>query len=104
MPKKTDFYRLSRPVQDRFAAATRRAAPPAPLLFEAAPRTRVWAFLGAGGGLIVGAIAFLEIRWGNLARGPPIPKGGVLRVGRGLFRAPPYLGPAAVAPPRPLGD
>ncbi len=38
-PRKVDFYRLPRPVQDRFAAATRRSAPPAPLLYAQAPRT-----------------------------------------------------------------
>jgi hypothetical protein len=67
MPKRVDFYRLPRPVQDRFAAATRRAAPPAPLLFEPAARNRVWAYLGAS--LVLGAIAvaLLGSGWGNVA-------------------------------------
>lgn len=66
MPKKTDFYRLSRPVQDRFAAATRRTAPPAPLLFEPAPRTRVWAFLGASAAFAVAALVLLRAGWGEV--------------------------------------
>jgi len=58
MPQKIDFYRLSRPMQDRFAAATRRSAPPAPLLFDPAPRTRAWGYLGASA-VFVAAVAIL---------------------------------------------
>jgi hypothetical protein len=90
MPKKTDFYRLPRPVQDRFAAATRRAAPPAPLLFERAPRTRVWAFLAAGGGLTVLAIVLLEVGWGNVGSALAIHKAGMLGVDVALFGAAVY--------------
>ncbi|MGH7436903.1 MAG: hypothetical protein ACRENE_14620 [Polyangiaceae bacterium] len=97
MPKKTDFYRLPRPVQDRFAAATRRAAPPAPLLFEPAPRTRVWAFLGAGGGLTLFAIVLLEVGWGNVASALSIHKAGMLGVDAFLFAAAAYCVLHAVA-------
>jgi hypothetical protein len=78
MPKKTDFYRLPRPVQDRFAAATRRAAPPAPLLFEPAPRTRVWVFLGASGAFTAAALVLLHLGWGNVGSGLAIHGSGAL--------------------------
>jgi hypothetical protein len=65
-PRKVDFYRLPRPVQDRFAAATRRSAPPAPLLYYQAPRTDVWAYLAASAALtVVGAIV-LRVGWGDV--------------------------------------
>jgi hypothetical protein len=63
MPKKIDFYRLSRPMQDRFAAATRRLAPPAPLLFAPAPRTRAWGYLGAS--VVFMAVAAIVLRTGS---------------------------------------
>jgi hypothetical protein len=90
MPKKTDFYRLPRPVQDRFAAATRRAAPPAPLLFERAPRTKVWAYLGAGGGLTLVAIVLLELGWGDVGSALAIHKAGLLGVDVALFAGAAY--------------
>jgi hypothetical protein len=90
MPKKTDFYRLPRPVQDRFAAATRRAAPPAPLLFERASRRGVWGYLGAGGGLTVVAIILLEVGWGNVGSGLAIHKAPMLGVDVALFGAAAY--------------
>jgi hypothetical protein len=64
--KKVEFYRLPRPVQDRFAAATKRTAPPAPLLFKPAPRTTVWAYLG--GSLVVALVAagVLRMGWGQV--------------------------------------
>jgi hypothetical protein len=65
--KKVDFYRLPRPVQDRFAAATRRTAPPAPLLFHKAPRTRVWAFLGGSAAVALVALGLLRSGWGDVA-------------------------------------
>lgn len=64
--KRVDFYRLPRPVQDRFAAATGRTAPPAPLLFHPAPRSRVWALLGGSGALLVLALLVLHVGWGNV--------------------------------------
>jgi hypothetical protein len=66
LASKIDFYSLTRPVQDRFAAATRRLVPPAPVLFERAPRTAVWSLLaGASAGLIV-AFALLDAGWGDV--------------------------------------
>jgi hypothetical protein len=65
--KKVDFYRLPRPVQDRFAAATRRTAPPAPLLFQKAPRTRVWGFLGGSAAVALVALGVLRSGWGDVA-------------------------------------
>ncbi len=65
-PRKVDFYRLPRPVQDRFAAATRRSAPPAPLLYSQAPRTEVWGYLGASAALAVAAAIVLRLGWGNV--------------------------------------
>jgi hypothetical protein len=61
--RKIDFYRLPRPVQDRFAASTRRTAPPAPLLFRAAPRTTAWASLGGSAVLVI--VASLLLRAGS---------------------------------------
>ena len=67
MPKKIDFYRLSRPMQDRFAAATRRTAPPAPILFGPAPRTRAWGYLGASGVFLLAAGILLHAGWGEVS-------------------------------------
>jgi hypothetical protein len=61
--RKVDFYRLARPVQDRFSASTRLTAPPAPLLFKAAPRTTAWAALGASA--VLGLVALLLMRAGS---------------------------------------
>jgi hypothetical protein len=61
--RKVDFYRLPRPVQDRFSASTRRTAPPAPLLFRAAPRTTAWASLGASA--VLALVATLLLRAGS---------------------------------------
>jgi hypothetical protein len=66
-PKKIDFYGLPRAVQERFAAATRRSAPPAPLLYSQAPRTTAWAYLGASAGLTCVAAIVLRLGWGNPA-------------------------------------
>jgi hypothetical protein len=65
--KRVDFYLLPRPVQERFVAATRGTAPPVPILFERAPRARVWAFLG--GGALVSLLALLLLRagWGDVS-------------------------------------
>jgi hypothetical protein len=65
--KRVDFYLLPRPVQDRFVAATRGTAPPMPILFERAPRAKVWAFLG--GGAVVSLLALLLLRagWGDVS-------------------------------------
>ena len=64
---KIDFYRLPRPVQDRFVAATRRTAPPAPLLFVPAPRTGAWICLGASALLVVATVVLLRAGWGEAA-------------------------------------
>ena len=60
VPNRVEFYRLPRPVQERFAAATQRTAPPAPLLFRPAARTQVWAFLAGSGVLLVAAVLVLR--------------------------------------------
>jgi hypothetical protein len=64
-PKEVDFSGLPRPVQERFAAATRRSAPPAPLLYARAPRTAAWASLAASAAAMAVAILVLRIGWGN---------------------------------------
>lgn len=69
LPNHIDFYRLPRPVQERFAAATHRAAPPAPLLFRPAPRTRVWGLLAGSGLLVLVAALVLRAGWGEVASG-----------------------------------
>src|SRR5579872_5668286 len=63
--KKVSFYILPRPVQDRFVAATRRTAPPAPLLVQKAPRKTVWAYLGGSGGIALLAVLLLRAGWGD---------------------------------------
>lgn len=65
--QKVDFYRLPRPVQDRFVAATRREAPPSPLLFERAPHTWVWASLAVSAAVASLAVAALALGWGDVA-------------------------------------
>ena len=65
--KKVDFYRLPRPVQDRFAASSKRTAPPAPLLFQRAPRMRVWAYLGGSAAVALVALVLLRAGWGDVA-------------------------------------
>lgn len=66
IPRRLDFYRLPRPVQDRFAAATRRTAPPAPLLYQKAPRRTVWAFLGGSALLAIIAVLLLRAGYGDI--------------------------------------
>jgi hypothetical protein len=63
---KIDFFSLSRPVQDRFAAATRLKSAPRPLLYERAPRRTAWAFLAASVGLIAVFSLLLAWGWGDL--------------------------------------
>ena len=64
-PRKVDFYRLPRPVQDRFAAATRRSAPPAPLLYCPGAADDVWGYLGASAALAVAAAHRAPARLGR---------------------------------------
>ena len=64
-PRKVDFYLLPRPVQERFAAATRQLAPPAPLLYERASRTVAWGYLAASLALALVAAVVLRIGWGD---------------------------------------
>jgi hypothetical protein len=66
IPRRIDFYRLPRPVQDRFAAATRRTAPPAPLLYQKAPRRVVWTFLGGSALLAIVALLLLRAGYGDV--------------------------------------
>jgi len=66
IPRRIDFYRLPRPVQDRFAAATRRTAPPAPLLYQKAPRKVVWGYLGGSALLAIVALVLLKAGYGDV--------------------------------------
>src|ERR1041385_5589282 len=52
-----DFYRLERPVQDRFADATRSIGLPTPIVFEPPRDYRVFYWFFAG------ALAFLALGW-----------------------------------------
>jgi hypothetical protein len=63
--QKIDFYGLPRPVQDRFVAATRRTAPPAPLLFKPAQKTGAWVCLGASAVLVGLTVILLRAGWGE---------------------------------------
>jgi len=64
--QRVDFYRLTRPVQERFAAATRGTAPPAPLVFRAPRRTTAWLWLGASAALAVVTGVLLRAGAGNV--------------------------------------
>jgi hypothetical protein len=66
IPRRIDFYRLPRPVQERFAAATRRTAPPAPLLYQKAPRRVVWGLLGGSTLLAIVAVLLLKAGYGDV--------------------------------------
>nr|MDP9000141.1 hypothetical protein [Myxococcota bacterium] len=89
-PKTIDFYRCLRSVQDRFVAATRRTAPPVPLLFRRAPRTTAWALLAASGVLIVVATLVLVAGWGDIASPLALHRGRMLGVDVVLFSAAAY--------------
>jgi hypothetical protein len=65
-PKKIDFYRCTRPMQDRFVASTRRSSPPVPLLFKPAPRTTAWVLIGASAVLASVATVALAAGWGDV--------------------------------------
>jgi hypothetical protein len=67
--KKVDFFLLPRPIQDRFVAATRRTAPPVPVLFEKAPRTMAWAYLGGSAVVALIAVILLRSGWGDVSSG-----------------------------------
>jgi len=66
LPKAVDFRRLSRPVQERFAAATRGTAPPTPLLYWRARRTGAWRSLGASALLALAAMLLLKAGYGDV--------------------------------------
>jgi hypothetical protein len=89
-PKKVDFYLLPRPVQDRFAAATRRSVPPAPLLYARAPRTLAWVYRGASGALAVLATVVLCIGWGDPSSSLVLHGPKMLAVDVALFAAAAY--------------
>jgi hypothetical protein len=89
-PRTTDFYRCLRPTQDRFVAATRRTAPPAPLLFRAAPRTSAWVLLGMGGLLVLVATVVLMAGWGDVTSPVALHRRAMLGVDVLLFSAATY--------------
>jgi hypothetical protein len=66
VPSRIDFYGLARPIQDRFAAATRRSAHPAPLLSHRAPRATPWALLAGSVVLLVAEAALLRAGFGDV--------------------------------------
>ncbi|MCL2450288.1 MAG: hypothetical protein FWD17_15180, partial [Polyangiaceae bacterium] len=66
MPSRIDFYGLARPIQDRFAAATRRSAPPAPLLAHQTPRVTPWALLAGSVVLLVAESMLLHAGFGDV--------------------------------------
>ncbi len=89
-PRKVDFYLLPRPVQERFAAATRRSAPPAPLLYARASRTVAWGYLAASLALALVAAVVLRIGWGNPASALAVHGTKMLVVDVMLFAAAAY--------------
>ncbi len=67
LPRVVDFCRLPRPVQERFAAATRGTAPPAPLLVQPLPRTGAFRSLAASAVLMLVATVLWRAGWGDLS-------------------------------------
>jgi hypothetical protein len=62
MPKRIDFFALPRPVQERFLASTRRAAPPVPIIFRRA--SRVPAIAWGTGALTLAVATYVVTRLG----------------------------------------
>ena len=62
MPKRIDFFALPRPVQERFLASTRRAAPPVPIVFRKASFAP--AFAWAAGAVTLAVATYLVTRLG----------------------------------------
>ncbi len=89
-PRKINFYHLPRPVQERFAATTRRRAPPAPLLSAPASRKAAWVSLGASAVLVVLAVALFEAGWGDASSPLALHGGKMLAVDGALVAAVSY--------------
>src|SRR5579862_6964630 len=89
-PRKVDFYLLPRPVQERFAAATRRSAPPAPLLYSRASRSTAWGYLAASVALAVIAAVVLRVGWGDPSSSLAVHGTKMLLVDVALFAAAAY--------------
>ncbi len=89
-PKTIDFYRCLRPVQDRFVAATRLTAPPAPLLFRSASRPTAWVLIGASAVLVVAATFVLVKGWGDISSPLALHRKPMLFVDVMLFSAAAY--------------
>lgn len=66
VPSQIDFYGLPRPVQERFAAATRGSAPPLPLLFRRASRRTTWLCLAGATALLSVTSVLLAAGFGNV--------------------------------------
>ncbi len=89
-PKTVDFYRCMRPMQDRFVASTRRASPPAPLLFTPAPRTEAWVLIVSAAVLAAVATAVLVKGWGDVTSPLALHRGPMLGVDALFFSASAY--------------
>jgi hypothetical protein len=89
-PKTIDFYRCMRPMQDRFVASTRRAAPPSPLLFRSEPRTTAWVLIGASAVLVAVATIVLVTGWGNVSSPLALHRDAMLGVDVLFFSAAAY--------------
>jgi hypothetical protein len=77
-------------MQDRFVAATRHTAPPAPLLFRSAPRTTAWVLLGVSALLVTVAMLFLVTGWGDVSNRLALHDKHMLGVDIALFAAAAY--------------
>ena len=89
-PRTIDFFGCARPVQERFAAATRREVPPAPLLFRGVTRARAWAFLATGAVFVVAAGLLLGVGWGDVTSPLALHGPAMLAVDGLLFSAGAY--------------
>jgi hypothetical protein len=86
-PKRLDFFTLSRGIQERFVASTHRGAPPAPILFAPAKKTRVLVWLGAGVLLTAAALATTRLGLGDASSALAFHRAPMLGVYAGLLFA-----------------
>jgi hypothetical protein len=96
-PTSIDFYRLPRPVQDRFVATTRGTAPPPPLLFAPASRSLAWSFLGASAAVIVVGVLVLLAGSGDPKSPVALHGLGMLTLDAALFSAASFAAVHALA-------
>src|SRR5579883_3081937 len=66
-PRTLDFFTLPRAVQERFLASTLRTAPPAPILFAPAKKTRAFVWGGIAVAFAIATFAATRVGFGDVA-------------------------------------